>query len=334
VAIPDGSRAWNCELSTIDTALLMAGVLVCHTYFDRKDSPEHLIRQTADSLYRRVDWSWTAEGRKGITFGWTPEKGADSDSWHGYNEAMIMYILALGSPTHPVQPSVWDYWTSTYVWARYYDWEFVSFGPLFGHQYSHCWIDYKGIADAYMRRKGIDYFENSRRATYSQQAYGAENPRGYRGYSQEIWGVTPCDGPGDTTFVVEGKERRFIGYGGRGVSFDWALDDGTLAPTGPSGSVAFAPEISIPALKAIRKQYPRVWSEFGFFDAFNPTFVTPATGPGGWVDRDYLGIDQGPIVIMIENLRNGFIWNLMKKNAYIVQGLKRAGFSGGWLDTK
>ncbi len=334
VAIPDGTRAWNCELSTIDTALLMAGVLVSETYFDRSSATERSIRQIADSLYRRVDWTWAAENRPGLTLGWSPELGADRESWHGYNEAMIMYILALGSPTHPVEPSVWDYWTSTYVWAKYYDWEFVSFVPLFGHQFSHCWIDFRGIADRYMRSRGIDYFENSRRATYSQQAYAAENPHGFRGYSSSIWGVTPCDGPGDTTFEVDGRERRFIGYAGRGVSFDWSLDDGTLAPTGPGGSVAFAPEICTPALKAMRAYRPRLWSEFGFLDAFNATYTTPATGPDGWIDHDYLGIDQGPIVIMIENLRNGFIWKLLRKNPNIVRGLQRAGFSGGWLEGK
>ncbi len=334
VAIPDGTRAWKCELSTIDTALLMAGVLVSATYFDRSSTTERSIRQTADSLYRRVDWTWAAGNRPGLTLGWSPELGADRESWHGYNEAMIMYILALGSPTHPVEPSVWDYWTSTYVWAKYYDREFVSFGPLFGHQFSHCWIDFRGITDRYMRSRGIDYFENSRRATYSQQAYAAENPRGFRGYSSSIWGVTPCDGPGDTTFAIDGKERRFIGYAGRGVSFDWSLDDGTLAPTGPGGSVAFAPEICISALKSMRAYRPRLWSDYGFFDAFNATYVTPVTGPDGWIDHDYLGIDQGPIAIMIENLRNGFIWNLLRKNPSIVRGLKRAGFSGGWLEGK
>ncbi len=334
VLIPDGTRAWNCELSTIDTALLMAGVLACQSYFDRKNATEREIRLVADSLYRRVDWTWAAEGREGLMLGWTPEKGADRESWHGYNEAMIMYILAMGSPTHPVRPSVWDYWTSTYVWATYYDWEFVSFGPLFGHQFSHCWIDFRGIADPYMHGKGIDYFENSRRATYSQRAYCAENREGYTGYSATVWGITPCDGPGDTMMTIDGKTRRFIGYAGRGVSFDWALDDGTLAPTGPGGSVAFAPEICIPALRAMRAYRPRLWSEFGFFDAFNPTYVTPATGPSGWIDHDYLGIDQGPIVIMIENLRSGFVWNLMKKNPYVVQGLKKAGFTGGWLEKK
>ncbi len=335
VAVADGTRAWRCELSTIDTALLMAGVLCAESYFDGTTAVESAIRAEADSLFRGVDWTWTAEGRPGIMLGWTPENGADKNSWHGYNEAMIMYILALGSPTHPVEPRVWDYWTSTYVWAKYYDREFVSFGPLFGHQYSACWIDYRGIRDRYMREKGIDYFENSRRATYSQQRYGMENPRGFRGYSSDVWGVTACDGPGDTTFVVDGTERQFIGYGGRGVSFDWALDDGTLAPTGAGGSVAFAPEICIPALREMRRKYAGgLWKEYGFVDAFNPTFVTPKTGPSGWYDVDYLGIDQGPIAVMIENLRNGFVWNLMKKNPYIARGLARAGFAGGWLDAR
>ena len=326
VAMADGTRAWNCELSTIDTALLMAGVLTDQSYFSRPTRTERLIRRTADSLYRRVDWTWAGEGRVGIPMGWSPEKGADGQSWHGYNEAMIMYILALGSPTHPVPPSMWDYWTSTYVWGTYYGREFVSFGPLFGHQYSHCWIDFRGIADRYMREREIDYEENSRRATYSQRDYGAANPSGYAGYSRDVWGMTPCDGPGDTTFTVGGKVRKFIGYAGRGVSFDWSLDDGTIAPTGVGGSVAFTPEICIPALKAMRQAAGgRVWSTYGFLDAFNPTFVTPATGPEGWVDRDYLGIDQGPIAIMIENLR---------KNPYVIRGLRQAGFTGGWLDAR
>ena len=332
LALKDGTRAWNCELSTIDTGLLMAGVLFCQSYYPGNSRTEKGIRQTADSLYRRVDWTWSTTGRPGIMLGWTPEKESEGESWHGYNEAMILYILALGSPTHTVAPEVWDSWTSTYVWATYYGQEFISFGPLFGHQFSHCWIDFRGIRDRYMRTKGIDYFENSRRATYSQRSYGAENPLGYKGYSEDVWGITPCDGPGDTTFLVDGKKRTFIGYAGRGVSFDWALDDGTIAPTGAGSSVAFAPEVSISCLKAIRMIHGRrIFRKYGFIDAFNPTFVTNATGPEGWYDRDYLGIDQGPIVLMIENLRNGFVWKVMRKNPYIRQGLTRAGFTGGWL---
>jgi hypothetical protein len=335
VTIPDATREWKCELSTVDTALLMAGVLTAQSYFSRGNGTELLIRRTADSLYQRVDWAWIAQGRKGIPLGWGPETGAEGTDWHGYNEAMILYILALGSPTHPVPPAAWDYWTSTYLWTEYYGREFVSFGPLFGHQFSHCWIDFRGIADGYMRGRGIDYAENTRRATYSQQAYAIANPRGFRGYSSELWGITACDGPRDTTFVVAGRTRKFSTYAGRGVSADWSFDDGTLAPAAAGGSLPFAPEICVPALKAMRRTSGgRLWSAYGFFDSFNPTYVTSSTGPDGWVDRDYIGIDQGPIAIMIENYRNGFVWNLMKKNPYVVRGLTRAGFTGGWLTTR
>jgi hypothetical protein len=244
---------------------------------------------------------------------------------------MILYILALGSPTYSVPESVWQTWTKPYVWAKYYDQEFVSFGPLFGHQYSHCWIDFRVIQDAYMQEKDLDYFENSRRATYTQQAYARENPLRYRDYSENIWGFTACDGPKDTTFIVDGHKRQFGSYRARGVSFDWIEDDGTIAPTAAGGSVAFAPEICIPALKAMHAKYDTMlWKKYGFLDSFNPNYITSKT-PNGWFDHDYLGIDQGPIVIMIENLRNGFVWNVMKKNPYIVKGLQRAGFSGGWL---
>lgn len=329
-----GRRAWNCELSTIDTGLLMAGVLFAQTYFDRDTPGEAQIRAVADSLYRRVEWSWFSGGMPGLRTAWFPDRGFVGDTWTGYDEAMILYILAMGSPTHAAPDWYWSHWTGEYVWGAYYGTEFVSFGPLFGHQYSHCWVDYRGIRDRYMWGRGIDYFENSRRATYTHQAYGKENPQGYRAYSEDIWGWTACDGPKDTAFAVDGRTRRFWSYRARGVSMDWVEDDGTLAPTAAGGSVAFAPEICVPALKAMRQRYGKgLWREYGFADAFNPTYATPATGAGGWVGPDYLGIDQGPIAIMIENLRNGFVWNTMKRNPYVVAGLRHAGFSGGWLDT-
>jgi len=329
--IPSGAREWNCELSTIDTALLMAGVLFAQSYFDADNTNENDIRSLADSLYFRIDWKWAMADTNGIKTAWFPERGFGPHIWDGYDEAMILYILALGSPAHPVPESVWQTWMKPYVWAKYYDQEFVSFGPLFGHQYSHCWIDFRVIQDAYMREKDLDYFENSRRATYTQQAYARENPSRYRDYAENIWGFTACDGPKDTTFVVAGKERQFWSYRARGVSFDWAEDDGTLAPTAAGGSLPFAPEICIPALKALHAKYDTLlWKKYGFLDSFNPTYITPKT-PNGWFDHDYLGIDQGPIVMMIENLRNGFVWNVMKKNPYIVAGLQRAGFKGGWL---
>jgi hypothetical protein len=330
----NGLREWNCELSTIDTGLLMAGVLFSQSYFTQNTRVESEIRRLADVLYRRVDWRWAMSDTTGILLGWDPDKGFHHMTWQGYNEAMILYILALGSPTHSVSSSAWRHWTATYKWAEYYGQEFISFGPLFGHQYSHCWIDFRGIQDTYMREKNLDYFENSRRATYSQQSYAKDNPAKWRDFSDTIWGITASDGPQATSFVVDGIQRKFETYAGRGVSVDWVNDDGTIAPTAVGGSVAFAPEICISALKSMRVKYDSsLWTKYGFVDAFNPTYITPST-PQGWFDKDYLGIDQGPIVLMIENHRNGFVWNVMKKNKYIVAGLKKAGFTGGWLSSK
>ena len=329
-----GLRAWNCELSTIDTGLLLAGALFCQSYFDRPSHTERQVRAFADSLYKRTDWQWAMAGMRGVAMGWKPEDGIHPHYWRGYNEAMILYVLALGSPTYPVPESVWEAWTETYIWAKFEEYEYTSFAPLFGFQYSHCWIDFHGIQDRYMREKGIDYFENSRRATYAQWEYVKKNPGGFKDYSSDIWGLTACDGPGDTTIVIDGRKRTFLGYAARGASFDWTNDDGTLTPTAPGGSLPFAPDICIASLKAMKEKYgSRLWTSYGFRDAFNPTYVTPSFH-AGWFDKDYLGIDQGPIVLMIENLRNGFVWEVMKKNPYIVQGLKKAGFSGGWLSGK
>ncbi|MGQ9560326.1 MAG: glucoamylase family protein [Candidatus Oleimicrobiaceae bacterium] len=328
-----GRRTWRCELSTIDTALLMAGVLLCQSYFSAPTADESELRALADSLYRRVEWDWAMADKPGIALGWTPERGFDPHYWKGYNEAMILYILALGSPVHPVPASAWKAWTASYLWAEFYGQEFISFAPLFGHQFSHCWIDFRGIQDDYTRAHGIDYFENSRRATYSQRAYAIHNPGGYRDYADTVWGFSACDGPGDTILVIDGTKRQFIGYGARGPSVDWTNDDGTITPCAVAGSLPFAPEICIPALNAMRRKYGALlWTEYGFRDAFNPTFVTPKT-PHGWFASDFLGIDQGVIALMVENLRSGLVWDLMKRSPYVRAGLRRAGFAGGWLDS-
>lgn len=326
-----GLREWNCELSSIDTGLLMCGMLLSAGYFDRSTAEEKEIRAIADSLYRRVNWKWMTDGRKGIVMGWKPTEGFHKWTWFGYTEAMLLYILALGSPTHPVGPEAWTAFNEKYLWANHYGQEHLNFMPLFGHQYSQVWIDFRGIQDPYMKGKGIDYFENSRRATYVHRTYSAQNPNHWIGYSDSVWGMTACDGPKDTIFTVNGIKRDFRSYSARGTGADEHLDDGTIAPTAAGGSIPFAPEICIPALKAMRSVYGnKIWTEYGFIDAFNPTYITPKT-PEGWYDTDYLGIDQGPIALMIENYRNGFLWEVMKKNPYIVAGLRRAGFTGGWL---
>ena len=335
-----GHRFAQVELSTIDTALFLAGALMCSQYFDGSDPDEVSIRAYADSLYRRVDWPWAMNNTARVTMGWRPDSGFISYDWHGYNEGMLLYVLALGSPTYPVPASTWDAWTSTYRWGTFYGQPHLGFAPMFGHQYSHVWIDFRGIRDAYMRGRGIDYFENSRRATLSQRAYAIDNPMEWKGYSGEIWGLTAADGPKDTTFVIDGRTRRFHTYWARGAAEGEIRDDGTLAPTAAGGSIPFAPEITIPALMAMRNRYgENLYSTYGFLDSFNPTFdfsVPVQHGkvvPGqGWFDTDYLGIDQGPIIAMIENHRTGLVWREMREHPAIVRGLRRAGFTGGWLD--
>lgn len=330
------------ELSSVDTSLLMMGVLFAQSYYDGDDPREAKIRALADDLYRDVEWTWLQRNKPLISMGWNPEKGFIPHDWTGYNEAMLVYVLALGSPTHPVGPGAWTEWTRSYdrVWGRYQGQEYLAFGPLFGHQYSQVWIDFRGIQDAYMRQRGIDYFENSRRATLAQRQYAIANPMRWKGYGPDIWGLTACDGPVDTRQAYEGEQREFHGYSARGAGIGDNFDDGTIASTAAISSLPFAPEVVIPATLAMHERYgDYVYSSYGFLDSFNPSFeydVPLKTGrlvPGkGWVASDYLGIDQGPIVTMISNYRNEFVWNVMKRNPYIRDGLKRAGFTGGWLD--
>ncbi len=326
-----GTRYQEVELSTIDTGLLMAGILACMTYFDGRNDEEYRIRDLADKLYQRVEWDWFLNDNGLLSMGWHPGKGFLKAQWSGYNEAMILNILALGSPTHPVPASLWDKWTQTYVWEEFQGYEQVNFGPLFGHQYSHLFIDFRAIKDDYMRKKGIDYFINSHRATLSNRAYCIENPSGFRGYGENIWGLTACDGPAYAKLIVDDQKVQFYTYRARGAAANYLVDDGTIAPTAAGGSVAFAPDVCIAALQTMYHQYgDKIYGKYGFLDAFNLTFITDET-PEGWFDKDYIGIDEGPVLIMLENYRSELIWNLMKMNPYIVAGLKKAGFKGGWL---
>lgn len=334
-----GERFADCELSTVDTALLLAGVLHAAAYFSGNDPAEAEIRNTADALTERVDWRWAQVRAPLISHGWRPEQGFLAHDWGGYSEAMLVYILALGAPARPVGPEAWSAWTATYGrhWTTFHGQTHLHFPPLFGHQYTHCWVDFRGIRDAYMRGQGLDYFENSRRATLAQRAYAQANPLGWKGYGGDIWGITACDGPADVTRPYRGEARRFISYAGRGAAHH---DDGTLAPTAALASLPFAPEIVKPALRALRARYgDAIYGRHGFVDAFNPSFdftdVPLKHGrvvPGiGWVDTDHLGIDQGPITLMAANARRDEVWRIMRGSPQIRRGLQRAGFSGGWL---
>lgn len=325
-----GRRVWRCELSTVDTALLLAGMLTAAAYFDRDDEDESRIRAIADQLYRRADWQWAQNGGATVTHGWKPERGFLRYRWSGYDEAMLLYILGLGSPTYPLPEESYPAWLSTYVWKKLYGYEFIYGGPLFIHQLSHLWIDFRGIADAFARPRGIDYFENSRRATYVQQEYAIRNPLEFASYSRLCWGLTASDGPGPTSCKVDGIDRVFYDYAARGAPH--GPDDGTIAPWAAVASLPFAPEIVMPTIRYFVERVELTRSQDnGFKATFNPTFRSPSTGEHGWVSPWHFGLNQGPIALMIENHRSEFVWRLMRQCPYIVTGLRRAGFTGGWL---
>lgn len=324
-----GRRAWKCELSTIDSAILLAGVLTAAMYFDRDTPDEREIRELADSLYRRADWHWAQNNGLTVCHGWHPETGFIKYRWEGYNEALILYALALGSPTFPLPAESYDAWSSTYEWKSIYDIEFLYAGPLFIHQLSHLWLDLRGIQDDFMRRKGIDYFENSRRATLVQQLYAIRNLHQFAHYGEHCWGMTASDGPGPRTLRVAGIERNFFGYEARGAPF--GPDDGTIAPWAVVASLPFAPEIVVPTVRHFNELRLRETNPYGFKATFNPTYPDQSGRACGWITPWHYGLNQGPIVMMIENFRTGLLWELMRRCPYVVEGLRRANFRGGWL---
>jgi hypothetical protein len=326
--VKTGRRAWRCELSTIDTTILLGGVLTAAAYFDRDSPPEREVRALAEQLYGRVDWHWAQNGGVTVTHGWTPERGFLRYRWQGFNEGLLLYVLALGSPSYALTQQSYLAWTSTYRWKTLYGHAFLYGGPLFMHQLSHLWIDFRGIQDAYMRAKAIDYFENSRRATYVQQAYAIRNPKRFTAYGEHLWGITASNGPGPATRRVDGVTRHFLGYRARGVPN--GPDDGTLAPWAVAASLPFAPEIVLPTLQHCLDQYPATAKAHGLVCSINPTFPGPRHR-GGWISRAHFALDQGPVVLMIENYRSGLLWRLMRRCPFVVNGLLRAGFTGGWL---
>ncbi|WP_420456681.1 glucoamylase family protein [Rubrivirga sp.] len=308
-----GRRQGTNELSTIDTALLLGGVLHAAQYYDGAGD-EATIRDLADQIWRRVEWDWAANRPPLVTLGWKPEAGQGGFAicngglcdWNGYNEAMILYVLGLGSPTHPLAGNAWDAWTAGYAgqWQTHYGYEFLVFPPLFGHQYSHVWIDFRNIQDDYMRGRNSTYFENSRRATLAQRAYAIDNPQNYPNYGADEWGLTASDDP--------------FGYRAHGAPPALA-DNGTITPTAAGGSYAFTPELSRQALRTFyARYYARLWGEYGLRDAYNIE--------ENWFASDVLGIDQGPILLMIENARTGAIWESFMTHPDVRVGLERAGF--------
>lgn len=305
-------RSGGSELSSIDTCLLLGGVLYCRQYFNQTNSNEAQIRSLADQIFNAVNWTWMARGTDAVSMAWYPGgTGFSANNWIGYNEGMIIYILGLGAPTNYLPASAWNEWTSGYSWQTVSGQSFVYYPPMFVYEYSHCWIDFRHVADAYMNNRSSSYFENSRRMALAQVAYCSQTPAPYPGYNTNDWGLTASDDPGNgnPTYVVHGLPG--------GVPP--GTDNGTIAPTAAGGAMPFAPEYAVPAILHFYNQFRQhIWTAFSFRDAFN-------LGQG-WYDTDELGIDQGPIIIMIENYLTQKPWNLFMQNPVVQSGLQRAGF--------
>jgi len=322
-----GARVWRSELSMIDSALLIAGALTAGRYFTANSAAEIQLRELVEVLYRRVDWRWAQHGGTTINHGWKPQSGFLHYCWDGYSEALVLYVLALGSPTHSIEGDCYHAWTTTYQWEHLYGYDVLYAGPLFVHQFSHAWVDFRGIRDRFMREKRCDYFENSRRATEVQREYARRNPYGFVGYDEHCWGLTACDGPSHQLPELANERRRLFGYAARGVPY--GPDDGTLGGWAALASLPFAPEIALRAARTMLQRYPEMLSAQQYTSSFNPTLAS--ADRGAWVSAGHFGLDQGIVVMMIENHRTQLIWRLMRACPYVGIGLRRAGFRGGWL---
>ena len=318
-----GTREWNCELSTVDTGLLMMGIIFSRNYFDLDNKTENEIRLLAAKLIDRLEWDFfempsTGKYANTISMGWDPKEGMHKMGWAGYNEALFLYILAAGSGMKNVEAG-YNSWLASYDWITPYpNLSHAAFPPLFGHQFAHTFIDFRGLVDRYMKEKGIDYFENSRRATLVQRLYAIDNPYNWVGYDSLCWGISASDGP---TEKYNFDDKKFIGYAGRGTSGPDLnyFDDGTIAPYAAISSIVFTPEVVLPTIKSFNEKFGKgLWGPYGYFDSFNPTL--------NWFNKEYIGIDQGPLLLMIENFRSGLIWNYVMKDPVIQKGLTRLGF--------
>ncbi|MEO5559031.1 MAG: glucoamylase family protein [Dokdonella sp.] len=324
-----GERVWRSELSMVDTALLVAGMLTAGCYFTAATAEETALRALVDTLYQRIDWRWSQDRQATIRMGWKPECGFLNYGWEGYSEAIVLYVLALGSPTHPIEGGEKAYhaWTATYQWENLYGYDFLYAGPLFVHQFSHAWIDFRGIRDRFMREKRCDYFENSRRATEVQREYARRNPNGFAGYGEHCWGLTAGDGPSQPLPQGVDPRRRLFGYAARGVPF--GPDDGTLAGWAALASLPFSPDIVLDAARHMRERYPEMLPAQQYASGFNPSLADD--DHTAWVADGHFGLDQGIVLMMIENHRSGRIWRLLRGCPSVCAGLRRAGFRGGWL---
>ena len=323
-----GKRAWDSELSMIDTALLVAGMFTAASYFTGDDKNERAIRRLVEKFYRRVEWDWALNGGRTFALGWLPDSGFIPQRWDGYNEGLIMYILGLGSPTHRLAPDDYRAWGETYECRTEYGIHYLFAAPLFIHHFSHAWIDFRGIHDMFMRERKLDYFENSRRAALVQRHYAIDNPQGFTGYGADVWGLSAGDGPSDRWVTAKRRRHMTLGYAARGAP--GGPDDGTLMPSATIASLPFTPVQTMKSLRHIRRTWPDVIQNDHVPSGFNPSLLDK--NGDMWISDGYYALDQGIMLMMIENHRSNFFWRLLRGNKHIVHGLQRAGFKGGWLD--
>ena len=305
-----GLRINTSELSSEDTCLLLLGVIDAGLFFNSATDPTEIqIQQLSSNLVNRVNWPFMLRSDNLIYMQWTPETGFTNISgWRGGNEAYLDYLLGLGVPVNPLPASSWSAWTATYNWQTEYGYSYIFKAPLFIHQYVHCWFKLNGIADAYMQDKGSDYFQDACRASLAQQAYAMANPLGYTNYSSLEWGLTACSGPPELGYVARGCPN--------------GTDDGVMAPTAAVSAIPFVPQIAIPAARNFYAKYTNlIWTTEGFCDSY----IIQRSPP--WFCSWGNGIDQGPIILMIENYRSGSTWRRMLSSPMIQQGLQRAGFT-------
>jgi hypothetical protein len=291
--INTGERIWDSEVSSVDTAILLCGVLTCRQYFQDKD-----IDQLAQAIFDRVDWTWIAEDTSLLAMGWTPELGFIPSRWDYYSELMMLYLLGMGSSSHPLDSGAWFAWNRTtfeYDGLRYIG----AFAPLFVHQYSQAWFDFRNKRDRY-----ADYFQNSVIATDAHRIFCLGLNSQYSDYSNALWGITASD-----------SEKGYVIWGGPPAM---GPIDGTIVPAATGGSLPFLPAETMRVLRTIHDHYPKAWCRYGFVDAFNPMT--------GWYDTDVIGIDTGITMIMAENARTGFVWDTFMKNPEAQRGMKIAGF--------
>lgn len=324
-----GKRAQQSELSTIDTALLLAGSTTAASYFDRSNAAEKAIRASAEDLFERVDWRWTLDRSKGeINQSWYPGEGFRRDDWEGYTEALILYVMGAASKSYPLPREVYANVVDKYRCRHNAGLDWVPATPLFIHLFPQAWIDLRGLDDGYIGKLGLDYFRNTRRAIAVQRVYAFLNPQHFRGYGKDVWGLSACMGPQGERKTRDGETRRFQGYAARGVPA--GPDDGTLVPWAATACVAHDPEVAMAGTRTLLQACPEALHEGRFVGAINPSL--PGNGATGWTAPACFGIDQGLVVMMIENARSGLPWRLARHSPVFKRGLQRLGFRGGWLD--